>query len=69
MYYTYMKSADVIKRLRRDGWRLRNTTGSHHHYSHPTKPGVVTVTHPREHIRTGTLRSIYRQAGWDWKDR
>ena len=64
-----MGSAEVIKWLRRDGWTLRNTTGSHHHYTHPAKPGVVTVTHPRKDVPVGTLRSIYRQAGWKWGDR
>ncbi|MCY4601840.1 MAG: type II toxin-antitoxin system HicA family toxin [Acidobacteria bacterium] len=64
-----MSSADVIRRLRRDGWTRRNTTGSHHHYTHRTKPGVVTVAHPRKDVPVGTLRSIYRQAGWKWGDR
>ena len=64
-----MSSAEVIKRLRREGWTLRNITGSHHHYTHPTKPGVVTVAHPRKDVPVGTLRSIYRQAGWKWGER
>ncbi len=35
-------------------------------YRHPTKPGRVTIdTGAREQI-AGTLRSIYRQAGWEW---
>ena len=55
-----MKSAEIIKRLRRDGWRLHSTKGSHHH---------VTVVHPREAIRIGTLRRIFEQAGWAWRDR
>ncbi|MEK7245897.1 MAG: type II toxin-antitoxin system HicA family toxin, partial [Pseudomonadota bacterium] len=36
---------------------------------HPTKPGKVTVPHPEREIPTGTMRSIHRQAGWDWKKR
>lgn len=31
------------------------------------RPGLVTVPHPSQDIATGTLRSIYRQAGWEWK--
>ena len=69
MHYTYMESAELIKRLRRDGWRLHSTKGSHHHFVHDAKPGRVTVVHPREAIRLGTLRQIIRQAGWDWRDR
>ena len=61
-----MKSAEIIKRLRRDGWRLHSTKGSHRHY---VQPGRVTVVHPREAVRIGTLRRIFRQAGWDWRDR
>jgi predicted RNA binding protein YcfA (HicA-like mRNA interferase family) len=30
---------------------------------HPTKPGRVTVPHPRRDIPTGTFRSIEKQAG------
>ena len=60
---THMDSAAVIKALEADGWRLRRVTGSHHHFRHPTKPGLVTVAHPRKDIPPGTLRSIERQAG------
>jgi len=62
-----MKSKDVIKRLEADGWQLARVKGSHHHYKRPGRPGLVTVPHPSQDIATGTLRSIYRQAGWEWK--
>jgi predicted RNA binding protein YcfA (HicA-like mRNA interferase family) len=35
-------------------------------YKHPTKPGRVTIDSGEREQTTGTLRSIYRQAGWDW---
>ena len=38
-----MKVRDVIALLERDSWRLARTRGSHHHYRHAEKPGVVTV--------------------------
>ena len=66
---THVDSAAIIKRLVRDGWRRVRASGSHRHYAHPTKPGVVTVPHPRKDIRVGTLRNIFRQAGWDWRER
>lgn len=69
MYDTHVTSADVIKLLKRDGWMLRNVKGSHHHFTHPTKLGLVTVPHPRKNIYTWLLRSIYRQTGWNWRDR
>jgi len=61
-------SAPILKRLTREGWILRNVKGSHFHFTHPTKPGRVTVPHPRKEIRIGTLRNVFRQAGWNWKE-
>lgn len=61
-----MKSRDVIKRLHSDGWVLDRVKGSHHQFTHASKPGVVTVVHPKRDVPVGTLRSIYRQAGWTW---
>jgi predicted RNA binding protein YcfA (HicA-like mRNA interferase family) len=56
-------SADVIRVLKRDGWSEVRAKGSHHHFKHPTKPGIVTVPHPKKDIPRGTLASIERQAG------
>lgn len=53
--------------LEADGWRLKRVKGSHHHFDHPQKPGLVTVPHPKREIPLPTLRSIYRQAGWPWR--
>jgi len=33
----------------------------------PEKPGHVVVPHPRKDMAIGTLRNIYRQAGWEWR--
>jgi predicted RNA binding protein YcfA (HicA-like mRNA interferase family) len=64
-----MNSADIISKLKADGWALVHVKGSHHQYKHPAKAGRVTVPHPRKDMPMTTLRSIYRQAGWDWKER
>ena len=64
---TTVKSAEVIKKLEADGWRLDRIKGSHHQFSHPGKPGIVTVPHPRKDIPLPTLRSICRQAGLPWR--
>jgi len=64
-----MDSRAVIRALEADGWRLRRTKGSHHQYRHPTKPGLVTVPHPKRDIPAGTLRSIERQAGMRLRER
>jgi predicted RNA binding protein YcfA (HicA-like mRNA interferase family) len=62
-----MNSREIIKRLQEDGWQLHHTKGDHHQYKHPSKPGKVTVPHPKKDIAIGTLRNIFRQAGWDWR--
>ena len=59
-----MDSRDIIKRLEADGWRLVRSKGSHRQYKHPQRPGLVTVPHPRKELPRGTLKSIFRQAGW-----
>jgi predicted RNA binding protein YcfA (HicA-like mRNA interferase family) len=57
-----MDSATVIRRIVADGWELVRIKGSHHHYKHPAKPGIVTVVHPLKEVPKGTLGSIQRQA-------
>jgi predicted RNA binding protein YcfA (HicA-like mRNA interferase family) len=58
-----MNSRDVIKALEADGWVLKRVTGSHHHFVHPTKPGLVTIPHPKRDLPTGTVEAIERQSG------
>ena len=62
-----MKSREIIAKLKREGWQLVHVKGSHQHFKHSEKLGRVTVPHPKKDIPTGTLRSIYRQAGWKWE--
>ncbi|WP_423926943.1 type II toxin-antitoxin system HicA family toxin [Candidatus Palauibacter sp.] len=64
-----MSSREIIRKLVADGGTLRNTRGSHHQFVHSDKPGRVTVKHPSKDIPIGTLRNIFRQAGWEWEDR
>ena len=61
-----MTRRQIIKKLQDDGWHVHHTKGDHQQYKHPVKPGKVTVPHPRNDIAVGTLRSIFRQAGWAW---
>jgi len=58
-----LSSSEVIKRLRVDGWELARIKGSHHHFRHPTKAGIVTVPHPKKTLKRGTQKSIFKQAG------
>ena len=62
-----MNSAEIIRRLEREGWTRIHQVGSHIKFKHAQKPGAVTVPHPKKDVPTGTLRSIFRQAGGDWK--
>ena len=48
---------------------LHNVGGSHYQFKHPEKHGKVTVPHPSADLPIGTLKSIFRQAGWDWRTR
>lgn len=59
----YLKSREVIKRLKADGWAKVRQEGSHIQFRHKTKPGTVTVPHPESDLAIGTLKSIERQSG------
>ena len=59
-------SRDIRKRLIKDGWVQDRTKGDHHQFKHQTLPGLVTLIHPQKDMPIGTLRSIFRQAGWEW---
>ena len=58
-----MDSKTLIKQIRAAGWVHVHTVGSHHQFKHPTKPGKVTVPHPKKDLPTGTVRNILKQAG------
>jgi len=50
--------------LKSDGWFWVRDRGSHHHFKHKTKPGLVTVPgKPGDDIHPKTLSSILKQAG------
>lgn len=68
VYDLPMNSAELIKRLEREGWSRVGGKGDHIKFKHPEKAGHVVVPHPRKDMPIGTLRSIYRQAGWAWKE-
>jgi predicted RNA binding protein YcfA (HicA-like mRNA interferase family) len=64
VYILGMTSQEVIKRLLAEGWRQVRQRGSHRQFKHPERPGLVTVPHPKKDLPRGTLKSIFRQAGW-----
>jgi len=59
-----MKVRDLLKRLKKDGWEVDRTQGSHRQMHHLTKHGTVTVSgHPADDVHPKTLKSVLRQAG------
>ena len=61
-----MKVSEVLRRLRAEGWVRVKSKGSHRQFKHPDRSGRVTVSGKPSHtIPPGTLKSIFRQAGWD----
>ncbi|NIP17231.1 MAG: addiction module toxin, HicA family [Xanthomonadales bacterium] len=60
-----MKVRSIIRRLKRDGWCLVCTKGSHRQFKHDARPGRVTVPgKPGDDLAPGTVNSIFKQAGW-----
>jgi predicted RNA binding protein YcfA (HicA-like mRNA interferase family) len=60
-----MKVRDIIKAMEADGWRMeKRTATAHRKFSHPTKPGKITVSgQMNEDLPTGTLKAIMKQTG------
>ena len=60
---TTLKSADLIRELEQAGWTLRRTVGSQHIFVHVTRPGHITVPHPKKDLGKGLVHKIRKQAG------
>jgi predicted RNA binding protein YcfA (HicA-like mRNA interferase family) len=57
---------EVRKRLLADGWKERAGRGDHVNFNKSGVPAVITVDMGVREVPIGTLRSIYRKAGWAW---
>lgn len=55
-------SKKIVKRLKQEGWILRNVRGSH--YQFVKDENRLTVPHPKKDLPHGTARAIARAAGW-----
>ena len=60
-----MDSKKIMKRLRKEGFRHTHTKGDHWKFKKGNK--IVVIPHPKKDIPIGTVRNIYRMAGWDWR--
>lgn len=58
-----MNSTDLMRELKLAGWRLDRVRGSHHVFTHPDKPCVVVLPHPKKDLGIGLVKAIRRQAG------
>lgn len=58
-----MKFREIEEIILKDGWKYKNTRGSHNHYIHPTKQGKVTIPKHSGDLDIKTVKSILKQAG------
>ena len=58
-----MRSVDLIRQVRADGWTLDRVRGSHHVYKHPDRPGHIVVPHPKKELGKGLVAAIRKPAG------
>jgi len=58
-----MTSAELIRQMERHGWVLRGVKGSHHIFTHPQRPGHVTVPHPKKDLGVGLVGKLMKQSG------
>ncbi|QHI97678.1 addiction module toxin, HicA family [Xylophilus rhododendri] len=63
-----MDSKQIVRRLLAEGWVKVAVVGSHTKFKLPGRMNHVVVPHPKKDLPIGTVRSIYRQAGWQWKE-
>ncbi len=64
-----MKVKEAIRLIEKYGWRLARQKASHRQFTHPTRPGCVTIAGKLSaDLAEGTVGSILRQAGLrNWK--
>lgn len=58
-----MKPKELLKILEKEGWEIKNQRGSHIQLVNKNKSGKVTVPNHNKDLKTGTLKSILKQAG------
>ncbi len=58
-----MNSRELIRMIEEGGWFLVLAKGSHHHFKHLTRPGLVTLPHPKGTVAPVTVANLLKQAG------
>ena len=60
-----LTSKEIIKRLEKEGFVRKGLRGgSHQKWTH-SDGRIVIVPHPKKDFKIGTLKSIFKQAGWE----
>ena len=57
------KPVEMEREILADGWTFKSQVGSHRQYSHPTKPGKVTIPFHSKELTKAVENSIRKQAG------
>lgn len=60
-----VRPRQLIRVLKKKGWKLARSKGSHHHFTHPDSPNVITVAIHAKDVKRGTLSGILADAGID----
>lgn len=59
-----MKANEIVRILENDGWLSTGQSGSHRHFRHAEKPGLIVVPmHAGKELGKGLVHSILKQAG------
>ena len=58
-----MRFREIEKIILADGWKYKNSKGSHCQYIHPSKPGKITIPKRPGDIAPQTIKQILKQAG------
>jgi predicted RNA binding protein YcfA (HicA-like mRNA interferase family) len=59
-----MKSSELLRALKQDGWIVKRQKGSHLVMKHPLKKGMLVVpSHGSAEVGKGLAENILKQAG------
>ena len=58
-----MTGKQMIRMLKKDGWKVMDISGSHHKFQHPVKPGMIIIAHHTSDMGKGLENKILKQAG------
>ena len=58
-----MRFIELERLIKKNGWYLKNSNGSHMQYIHDDKPGKITIPNHPGDPDPKTVRSVLRSAG------